>query len=223
MNNINFANNLKKIREGKGMSKTELAKRVGVSDVTIGYWEAGRTEPRMGKVEMIADILGVKTDDLIFENNQHVSGIAESSETYTIEGKSRLVPLYGSIAAGIPLEMIRVDDNIEIPEYIFSCHQEAFLLQVNGDSMNKVVPNGSFALIDPTEEISNGDIVAVSVNGCDATLKRFYKLQNTLVLEPDSYNTDHSAKSFDVNTIEEVTVNVIGKLVWFMSPFNIKY
>ncbi|MEC0089382.1 XRE family transcriptional regulator [Paenibacillus macquariensis] len=223
MNNINFANNLKKIREGKGMSKSELGRRVGVSDVTIGYWEAGKTEPRMGKVEMIADILGVKTDDLIFDNNQQTSELKESSEVYTIEGKSRLVPLYGSIAAGVPLEMIPVDDNIEIPEYIFSCHQEAFLLQVNGDSMNKVVPNGSYALIDPTEEISNGDIVAVSVNGYEATLKRFYKLQNTLVLEPDSYNTVHSAKSFDANVVEEITINVIGKMVWFMSPFNIKY
>ncbi|MDQ1233314.1 transcriptional regulator with XRE-family HTH domain [Paenibacillus sp. SORGH_AS306] len=70
MKKIVFAENLKKYREAKGISKEELGERVGVSGVTIGYWESGRNEPRMGKVELIANILGVEIDDLMFENNK---------------------------------------------------------------------------------------------------------------------------------------------------------
>ena len=38
---MTFANNLKARREALGMNKASLAEKVGVSDVTIGYWESG--------------------------------------------------------------------------------------------------------------------------------------------------------------------------------------
>lgn len=67
MATINFAKNLKRIREMRGMSKEELGRRVGVSGVTVGYWEEGRNEPLMGKIELIAKALNVTLDELIFE------------------------------------------------------------------------------------------------------------------------------------------------------------
>src|SRR5690348_1695998 len=96
--NINFADNLRRLREARDMTKTELAKRIGVSDVTLGHWEIGKISPRMGKVEMIAEILGVTTDDLLFGSS-------------TIPTPSNgTVKLYGSIAAGTPLEMLPIED-----------------------------------------------------------------------------------------------------------------
>lgn len=222
MSSINFAENLKRLREAKNMTKAELARRIGVSDVTLGHWEIGKISPRMGKVELIASVLGVTTDDLLFESQSNPQ-VETPVSVIPVKGQSKQVPLYGSIAAGIPLEMIQIDDYIEIPEYIFERHPHAFLLRVNGDSMNKVVPNGAYALVEPCEEIANGEIAAVTVNGFDATLKRLYKLQNTLVLEPDSYNPEHSAKTFDLNNDQSDLIKVIGKMVWYMSPFNVKY
>lgn len=215
MANINFAKNLKRQRELKGMTKTELAKRIGVSDVTLGHWEIGKISPRMGKVEMIAGILGITTDDLLFENT--------SNNFATKKTISSQIPLYGSIAAGTPLEMVAVEDLIEIPQYIAERYPSSFLLKVNGDSMNKIVPNGAYALIEPCEEVINGEIAAVVVDGFDATLKRFHRLQNTIVLEPDSYNADHISKMFNCNKDECESIKIIGKMVWFMSPFNIKF
>lgn len=214
MNNINFHENLRRIRESKGISKSELARRIDVSDVQIGYWESGKNEPRMGKVQQLADTLGVTMDDLIFGTNKSGNQVKQSS---------KMVPLYGSIAAGIPLEAIPVEEYIEIPEEIGNSYPEAFLLKVNGDSMSKVVPNGAYALITPYDgdDINNGDVVAVQVNGYEATLKRFYKLQNTVVLEPDSYNTEHIAKNYSGDEME--SLRVIGKMVWFMSAPNQKY
>ncbi|MEV2910872.1 XRE family transcriptional regulator [Paenibacillus larvae] len=215
MDTIKFSKNLKKLRIKKGISKSELAKKIGVSDVTIGYWESGKTEPRMGKIELIANVLGVATDDLLFQTKV-------SEKFIPVKGSSCQVPLYGSIAAGTPLEMIKVDQYIEIPEHICETYPEAFLLQVNGDSMNKIVPSGSFALINPCVEVANGEVAAVTVNGYEATLKRFYRLQNTIVLEPDSYNPDYTAKTFNPEE-NYPTIEILGKMVWFMSPFDIKF
>jgi repressor LexA len=219
VNTITFAKNLKKFRNQRGLSKTELGKRVGVSDVMVGYWESGKNEPRMGKVEMIADVLDVSIDDLLFEDNTIKSKIPDNA--IPVKGNSWEVPLYGSIAAGTPLEMIPVEEYVEIPETVADRYPDSFLLKVTGDSMNKVVPHGAYALIEPCEEVNNGEIAAVTVNGHDATLKRFYQLQNTIALEPDSYNPEHIARLY--NSEEASTLRVIGKMVWFMSPLNIKY
>lgn len=66
MRNIFFANNLKRFREAKGLTKEELGTRVGVSGAMVGYWESGKNEPRMGKVQIIADVLDVDLERLLF-------------------------------------------------------------------------------------------------------------------------------------------------------------
>ncbi|PYE52530.1 helix-turn-helix transcriptional regulator [Paenibacillus sp. FSL H8-0317] len=67
MKKISFAENLKRYREKRGLTKEELGERIGVSGVTIGYWESGRNEPRMGKVDLIARVLDITIDDLLFD------------------------------------------------------------------------------------------------------------------------------------------------------------
>ncbi|MFD1179666.1 helix-turn-helix domain-containing protein [Paenibacillus puldeungensis] len=69
MKTIRFAENLKRIREWRELTKEELGERIGVSGVTVGYWESGRNEPRMGKVQQIANVLNVDLDDLLFNEN----------------------------------------------------------------------------------------------------------------------------------------------------------
>ncbi|GJM72948.1 hypothetical protein HMSSN036_51640 [Paenibacillus macerans] len=66
MKEIYFAENLKRFREARGMTKEELGNRVGVSGAMVGYWEKKTNEPRMGKVQLIANILDVDLDELLF-------------------------------------------------------------------------------------------------------------------------------------------------------------
>lgn len=221
MKTISFPQNLRRIRESKGISKSELARRIDVSDVQIGYWESGKNEPRMGKVQQLADALGVSMDELVFGVEKKSNTILKDAAP--VKKASVTVPLYGSIAAGMPLEAIPVEEYIEIPEEIGSLYPNAFLLTVNGDSMNKIVPNGAYALISPYngDDICNGDVVAIQVNGYEATLKRFFKLHNTVVLEPDSYNPDYIAKNYTGEEAE--SLRIVGKMVWFMSAPNAKY
>jgi len=220
---MSIAKNIKKLREKYNLSQEELAAIAGVTDGAVSSWEKGNSIPRMGAIQKIADHFGITKSEIIEDDDEPVSKNTDNIQKIIPVGRSVEVPLYGSIAAGIPLEMIEIEEHIEIPEIIGDKFPGAFLLRVNGDSMNKVVPNGMYALIDPNGEIKNGDIAAVNVNGCEATLKRFYKLQNTIVLEPDSYNPEHSPQIYDCTKNECDEIRVIGKMVWFMAPFNMKY
>jgi len=85
--------------------------------------------------------------------------------------------------------------------------EECFFLRVNGESMNKVIKNGAFALIRRTDFVENGEIAVVLVNGYDATLKKFTKKDNVIVLEPMS---DDSSFETQVYT-KETPIKVIGQ------------
>jgi repressor LexA len=197
--------------EKSGYSDAEIARRLGVNRSTISRWKSGEQSPPLPKVKEIANFFGVSP--MVFVDEGRVP----------VAGKSVEVPLYGSIAAGVPLEMIEVDEYIEIPENIADMYPDAFLLRVNGDSMNRVIPNGMYALITPHEAIKSGDIVAINVNGHEATLKRFFRNRNTITLEPDSYNPEHRPLTLDCTKGECDEIKILGKMVWFMSPIGMKF
>lgn len=209
-------NLIKSMREKKGLSLEELGRRVGIAKSTLSRYETGQREFPVNDIDKYADVLGTTIEFLLDLPGMSIA------ETKAVYGTSKQVPFYGSIAAGVPLEMLPIDDYIEIPAGIASQYPNAFLLKIDGDSMNKIVPNGAFALIAPCQEVNNGDVAAVVVNAHDATLKRFYKLQNSIALESDSHNP--TFKTHTYSTQEELNnVKIIGKMVWYMSAPNIKY
>lgn len=55
---------IRKYRLQKNMSQGELGKMLGVIKQAVSSWEVGRNEPSHDKVERIADIFGVSTDEL---------------------------------------------------------------------------------------------------------------------------------------------------------------
>lgn len=123
-----------------------------------------------------------------------------------------MCPVYGQISAGQPnwaeecLEgYLPIDPNlmnIINPE-------EHFFLRVNGDSMNKVVKDGAFALIHKQEEVENGEIAVVLVNGDEATLKKFSKQNDIVILEPISGDPTYTTQVYD----KETEIKILGKYV----------
>lgn len=126
-----------------------------------------------------------------------------------------MCPVYGQIPAGEPnwaeqcLEgYLPIDPNlmnIINPE-------ECFFLRVNGESMNKVIKNGAFALIRKTNWVEDGEIAVVLVNGYDATLKKFKRLKQSgfIMLEPQSNSDEFEPIIIDPN---ETDVKIIGKYI----------
>jgi repressor LexA len=90
--------------------------------------------------------------------------------------------------------------------------EECFFLRVDGESMNKIIKNGAFALIKKTDFVDNGEIAVVLVNGFDATLKKFTKQGELIVLEPMSTDTSIETQVYDKNTQVKVIGKYIGKM-----------
>ncbi|PEQ66571.1 LexA family protein [Bacillus cereus] len=218
---MSIGKNIKKIRDKHNLSQKEFGEIAGVSDKAVSTWEKGIKEPRMGAIQKIADHFGILKSDIIEDHDSKVTHARFNQPN--LKSNCEAVPLLGSIAAGIPLEMVEADEQINIPIEIANWYPNSFLVRVVGDSMNKIIPSCALALIDPDSEVKNGDIAAVTVNGYDATLKRFYKFQNGITLEPESYNTEHTTQFYDSKTQEYTPIVVKGKLVWYMAPLNIKF
>lgn len=130
------------------------------------------------------------------------------------------VPLYGTISAGTPIEMIPVEDKFIIPDVMKKKYPNCFLLKVRGNSMNRVIPDDSYALINPTSDVIDGRAYAVCINGFDATIKRVKKLANGFELIPDSTDPTYKTKVYDYGEEGTETVTVIGQVVWFTIPFD---
>lgn len=58
-------NNVRKIRLSRGMKQTELAKLLNVTQGEISMIENGKRNPKIMMAIRIAEILGVKLEDLI--------------------------------------------------------------------------------------------------------------------------------------------------------------
>lgn len=130
------------------------------------------------------------------------------------------VPLYGSIAAGTPIEMMEVENTHPVPAKVHEMHPEAFLLKVEGESMNHILPNGCYALVDPCNDVEDGKPYAVCVNGYDATIKRVKRLANGFQLVPDSTDPTYPVQTFNYNEPGTETITVIGRVVYYVLPFD---
>lgn len=131
------------------------------------------------------------------------------------------VPLYGSIAAGTPIEMMEVESTHPVPAKVHEMYPDSFLLKVEGNSMNHVLPDGCYALVVPTDEIKrDNDLYAVCVNGYDATIKRVKKLANGFQLVPDSTDPTYPVQTYNYNEPGTETITVIGRVVYYVLPFD---
>ena len=90
-----------------------------------------------------------------------------------------------------------------------------FVLKVHGDSMTGArINDGDYVFIRQQPEVENGEIAAVAI-GDDATLKRFYKYGNMIVLR--SENPKYKDMEFSESDVIEKNIHIIGKAVAFQS------
>lgn len=96
------------------------------------------------------------------------------------------VPLVGDVAAGVPiLAEQNITDTMMLPTEIVG-DSPSFMLSVHGESMIEAgINDGDYVVVKEQKVANNGDIVvAIIDNG--ATVKRFYKEQNYIRLQPEN-------------------------------------
>ncbi len=61
---ISFASKLVYLRKKKGLTQSELAKKLGIAQTNVSCYESGKTFPKHETLENIANILECNVDDL---------------------------------------------------------------------------------------------------------------------------------------------------------------
>lgn len=210
-----FGDNIARLRTQAGMTQRDLAAKLEISKGTVGAWETKDTLPDYPKIQKLAELFDVPVQ-LLFS----VYYPSRDDENFA----STELRVYGKIAAGTPIDMEEGDYGFPCPSYLLKKHPKAFYLEIDGESMNNVLPNGSLALVDPAlkDHHINGNIYALCINGYSATAKRVRFLENGVELIPDSKDPTFHAQVYDRSVEGTESITIIGEVVWYSIPFDFK-
>lgn len=192
------------IRKEKDMTLEQLAQAAGITRSTVAKYEKDiiRNIPQEN-IEAMARALGVSPSQL--------TGWVDSSEIVVNLSKARpmtgYLPIYGVIAAGEPQF---ADENII--DYVLTDvkrPENYFGLKVKGDSMiNAGITDGAYVIFEKSSDAEDNDIVACRVNGDEATLKRFRRHADSVLLMPE--NPKYSPIIVSASEFENGYAQIIG-------------
>jgi repressor LexA len=123
------------------------------------------------------------------------------------------LPLYGKIAAGLPIEAIQnTSEHIAVPPSMLG-NGDHYALTIEGDSMIEAgILDGDTVIIQQSDRADNGSIVVALVDNEEATLKRLRRKGESIALEPA--NATHETQIFGPDRVK-----VQGKLVGLLRRY----
>ncbi len=190
-----FGERLKKLRKQAGLSQMVLAEHLGVSQQAVGKWETGRATPNPSTIATIAELLGVSADAILGTVNEAADRIAET-----------LVPVVGRVRAGYGALAFEEDYGSE-PANVRDPSQYLYLI-VKGDSMEPRISDGDYALVHKQPTLENGDLGVLIYGDEEATLKRYTRRGNAIILHP--FNPDYEDLVIEGEALEHL--HIVGKV-----------
>lgn len=115
------------------------------------------------------------------EDNQPRGVLPIEKDTSTVE-----IPLVGTIAAGEPIEALeRQGETVRVANGLYGNIQDYYALQVRGNSMmNEGIFDGDTVIIRKQQTADNGQTVVAIIDENQATLKKLYRENNRIRLQP---------------------------------------
>lgn len=191
-------NNLKSARKAKGLTQTQVADYIGLSQGSYSGWESGKTKIDSVSLARLADLFDTTVDYLL--GNSPVG-----RETAV------RIPVLGEVAAGIPIEAVTdIVDYEEIDAAIASTG-EFFGLRIKGASMEPRMRDGDVVIVRKQDDADTGDTAVVLVNGDSATVKKIKKGPDGISLIPT--NPAYDPLYYTAAEVERLPVRIIGRVV----------
>lgn len=208
--------NIQKYMKKKNIDRHKLSDDLNVKYTTLSDWINAKTYPRIDKIELMANYFGIQKSDLVEDSSTLKNKVIhfQNSNSYNYFDTG--------LSAGMLMEVdpfTRDDtEQIVLSDVImgkYAGDKDIFISHVNGESMNRVIPNESLIAIKKFQSINdltNGDIV-VFQDGGDMSIKRFYNDPNSKIItfSPDSY--DVSFRPINYRYEDFGSVKIVGKVV----------
>ncbi len=94
------------------------------------------------------------------------------------------IPLLGIVAAGQPIEAVLSHDTVTVPRDMQG-RGRTFALRVRGDSMiDENIQDGDIIIVASQKTAENGQVVVALIDGNYATVKKFYREDDFIRLDP---------------------------------------
>lgn len=140
--------------------------------------------------------------------SRSIPGVRAANDATAVQ-----LPLYGRIAAGLPIEALRDQGaHIEVPVAMLG-NGEHYALEVDGDSMIEAgILDGDTVIIRRGEQAENGQIIVALVDDHVVTLKRLRRHGKSIALEPAN-------QAHKVQIVPADKVKVQGKLVGLLRKY----
>ena len=186
---------IREARQARGISLRQLASQVGIHYAHLSKIENGKDQISRKALIRIAEDLGIDPDLMLGEAGH----------------QSMPFRILGDVAAGVPIEAIEDVETFELSKE-FDPHTH-FLLRVKGDSMiQDGINDGDLAIVRHTSTAETGDTVVAVVDG-EATLKRFRKNKQSVVLIPANDGMENMKYPSAAVEIRGVLVGVLRTIV----------
>lgn len=171
-----------------GVTQTKLAKEIGLNQSAISNLLRGDRQVKVHEASAINRLLGIETAP-------HVA----------------FVPIIGISNAGNWREAVEVPRGT-LPIPLRVAGTRAFAVEISGDSMDLIISEGAFVVVDPDQTQLYNDKVYLIENDEHETQVKLYR-SNPARFEPSSKNETHK-----VIHLGENSVKVIGRIVWQGQP-----
>ena len=128
-----------------------------------------------------------------------------------VGGRAIELPLLGFVAAGAPIEAVASNQTIAVPESLVG-KRDSYVLRVKGDSMiDEQIRDGDFVIVENRKSVENGEMVIALVGGLDVTLKKFYRENGKIRLQPANPAMQAITLDADRVQVQGVVVGVMRK------------
>lgn len=196
-----FWKNFIKLCNEHGTKPNPVAQELGIASGSITKWKNGAI-PRDTTLQKLADYFGVSVDYLLGK---------DASPSPRPSKNVLRVPVYGQVAAGIPIEAIEDIDDYEELDADDYPYGEYIALKIHGRSMEPRMMEGDVVIVHLQDDVDSGDVAVVMVDGGDATCKKIQKTPEGVCLL--STNPEYAPIFYSNQDIIEKPVRVLGKVV----------
>lgn len=179
---------LKKLRESRNISIMALSEKCGIGNGTIGNIERGTSNGRISTLEKISKALNLNKQEREELFNCVVpEDIKLTKDKLSVVELGCKIPVYSKVFAGENgvLEFGELIEYINIPS--LRNGTEIIGIKVDGDSMERTIPQGATILVKKDIEVSDNEI-GVFIHNNNPLVKRFRKKENEVYLISDNNN-----------------------------------
>lgn len=228
----NTASRLKQIMSERGLKQVDIINKslpfqrslhIKLGKSALSQYVNGKQSPDQNKIYLLSKTLNVNEAWLMgFDvprqrDKQLITEAKANSSSYNYfdVGLSAGAPCEVSPFKNTNVKQLTLPDDV-MGKYAGS--PDIILSRVNGESMNRVIPDGSLIAIEKVNsvfDIKNGDIV-VFQDCSEMAIKRFYnnKLKRTIIFTPDSTNSSFTPMSYSYDDL--ANVQIIGRVVVYI-------